>query len=51
MALLIGGAAAGLENCPLCGQKLAPGQAEETKLRLEEGLSTKNNLPADGTSS
>jgi hypothetical protein len=50
MALLIGGATAGFENCPLCGQKLAPSQAEQTRLRLEAGLSSKNDLPADGTS-
>ncbi len=51
MTVLVGGAAACFENCPLCGQKLAPGQAEQARLRLQEGLSTKNDLPADGTSS
>jgi hypothetical protein len=33
MTLLVN-AAAGFDICPLCGQKLAPAQAEQTRLRL-----------------
>jgi hypothetical protein len=29
MTLLVGGAAAGFDICPLCGQKLASAQAEQ----------------------
>jgi hypothetical protein len=36
MTLLVGGAAAGFDNCPLCGQKLAPAQAEQTKTRMQK---------------
>jgi hypothetical protein len=54
MTLLVGSAAAGFENCPLCGQKLAPAQAEQAKLRLQEGSISQDDLPsdlpADGTS-
>jgi hypothetical protein len=50
MTLLVGGAAAGLDNCPLCGQKLAPAQAERAKLRLQECSIAQKDLPADGTS-
>jgi len=32
MTVLVGGA--GFEICPLCGQKLAPAQAEQARLRL-----------------
>jgi hypothetical protein len=35
-SVLIGGAA-GFERCPLCGQKLAPEQAEQARLRLQKG--------------
>jgi hypothetical protein len=34
LTLLVGGAAAELDICPLCGQKLAPAQAEQARLRL-----------------
>jgi hypothetical protein len=50
MTVLVGGTA-GFDICPLCGQKLPPVQAEQGRLRLQEGLSTKNDLPGDGTSS
>jgi hypothetical protein len=33
-------AAAGLAICPLCGNKLAPLQAEQAKLRLQKGSAT-----------
>jgi hypothetical protein len=36
MTLLVGGAAAGFDICPLCGQKLAPAQAEQAGLRLQK---------------
>jgi hypothetical protein len=50
MTLLVGGVAAGFENCPLCGQKLAPAEVEQAKLRLLEGSTSREDLPADGTS-
>jgi hypothetical protein len=50
MTLLVGGAAAGFDNCPLCGQKLAPAQAEQARLRLQEDSISQKDLPADGTS-
>jgi hypothetical protein len=37
MTLLVGGVAAGFDLCPLCGQKLAPAQAEQARLRLQSG--------------
>ncbi len=54
LTLLLGGAAAGFDHCPLCGQKLAPAQAEQARLRLQEGSISQedppSDLPADGTS-
>jgi len=50
LILLVGGAAAGFDNCPLCGQKLAPAQAEQAKLRLQQGSISGEDLPVDGTS-
>jgi hypothetical protein len=50
MTLLVGSAAAGFENCPLCGQQLAPVLAEQAKLRLREGSISQKDLPAAGTS-
>jgi uncharacterized protein with PIN domain len=50
MTLLLGGAAARFDNCPLCGQKLAPAQAEQARLQLQEGSISEEDLPADGTS-
>jgi hypothetical protein len=35
--LLDGGPAANFDECPLCGQKLAPTQAEQARLRLLKG--------------
>ncbi|HXM11362.1 MAG TPA: hypothetical protein VN946_15540 [Terriglobales bacterium] len=34
LTLLVGAAAASLDVCPFCGQKLAPAQAEQARLRL-----------------
>jgi len=48
MTLLVGAAAAGFNTCPLCGQKLAPAQAEQARLRLQEGSISPEDLP-DGT--
>ena len=50
MTLLVGGAGAGFDNCPLCGQKLAPAQAGQARLRLQQGSMPPDNTPADGTS-
>jgi hypothetical protein len=47
MTLLVGGAAADFDNCPLCGQKLAPVQAEQARLRLQQGSITPQTGPAD----
>jgi hypothetical protein len=51
MTLLVGGAAAGFDNCPLCGQQLAPEQAEQARLRLQDGSVSQGDLPVSGTSS
>jgi len=50
LTLLVGGAAAGFDICPFCGQKLAPAQAEQARLRLQEGSISQDDLPVDGTS-
>jgi len=50
MTLLVGGAAAGFDNCPLCGQSLAPAQAEQARLRLQQSSISQGGLPVDGTS-
>jgi hypothetical protein len=50
ITLLVGGAAAGFDTCPLCGQQLAPAQAEQARLRLQEGSTSPEDLPVDGTS-
>jgi len=50
LTLLMGGAVEGFDNCPLCGQKLAPAQAEQARLRLLEGEVSPEDRPADGTS-
>lgn len=34
---LAAGSTGGLNACPLCGQTLSPDQAEETRLRLQQG--------------
>jgi len=47
---LLGGAAADFDNCPLCGQKLAPAQAEQAKLRLQQGTISQGDLSVDGSS-
>ncbi|MFY9844158.1 MAG: hypothetical protein WA718_19720 [Terriglobales bacterium] len=51
MTLLVGGAPAAFENCPLCGQRLAPAHAEQARLRLQKGSIAQEDPPADGTSS
>lgn len=43
-------AAVGLQVCPLCGQKLQPQPAEQTRLRLEQGSDLQGEITADGTS-
>jgi hypothetical protein len=35
--VLVGNVAAGFDTCPLCGNKLAPEQAEQARLRLRGG--------------
>jgi hypothetical protein len=49
LTLLMGGAVEGFDSCPLCGQKLAPAQAEQARLRLLEGEVSPEKRPADGT--
>jgi hypothetical protein len=36
MTLLVGGGTASFDSCPLCGQNLAPEQAEQATLRLQQ---------------
>ena len=45
--LLVGGAPADLDRCPLCGQKLAPAQAEQSGLLLQADSTIHPLLPAD----
>ena len=47
ITLLVGSAAASLDTCPLCGNKRAPTQAEQARLRLTEGASSLEIGPAD----
>ena len=49
MTLLVGGTAPNFDNCPLCGQKLAPEQAEQARLRLQKGSPLQEDSPVDGT--
>jgi hypothetical protein len=37
VTVLVGGAAADFDTCPLCGNNLAPEQAEQVRARLPEG--------------
>ena len=39
LTLLVGGAAAGFADCPLCGQKLEAGE-QATRVRLEGSVSS-----------
>jgi hypothetical protein len=56
--LLVGGATAGLDTCPLCGSQLTPAQAQTPNGRLLEGsiaqetgsVKKKMNLPKGGLS-
>jgi hypothetical protein len=50
MTLLVGGAAASFDVCPLCGQKRAPTQVDSASLRLRQGSISPDDLPVDGTS-
>jgi hypothetical protein len=47
MTLLVSSAAASLDICPLCGNKLVPTQAEQARLRLLEGVDLAGNRPVD----
>ena len=47
IALLVGGAAADFDNCPLCGQKLAVAQAEQARIRFLEGSISQGPGPVD----
>jgi hypothetical protein len=51
MTLLVGGGVTGFDICPLCGQKLDPAQKEQARLRLQQGSTSPEDLPADGTAS
>jgi hypothetical protein len=50
LTLLVGRAAASFDICPLCGQKLAPAQVEQARLRLQKGSLSQEDLPVDGSS-
>ncbi|MGA2856296.1 MAG: hypothetical protein ABSE40_05475 [Candidatus Sulfotelmatobacter sp.] len=45
--LLVGGATAGFDTCPLCGRKLAPEQAARARLRLPKGSISQGSSPVD----
>jgi hypothetical protein len=47
MTLLVDGAVSAGDTCPLCGQKLAPAQAEQASLRLRRSLISEETLPVD----
>jgi hypothetical protein len=49
MTLVVGGVGS-FDNCLLCGQKVAPEQAEQARLRLQEGSISQDDSPVDGTS-
>jgi hypothetical protein len=49
MTMLVGGAAAGIDICPLCGGKLAPAQAEQVSGRLLKGSISQQSGPVDGS--
>jgi hypothetical protein len=45
MTLVVAGAAAGFDICPLCGNKLAPAQTEKATARLQKGLISQETVP------
>jgi hypothetical protein len=47
VTLLVGNVAASLDICPLCGNKLAPAQADQARLRLLEGAISQEPGPVD----
>jgi len=47
MTLVVGSAAASLDTCPLCGNKLAPTQAEQARLRLPQDSISQQAGPVD----
>ena len=48
--LLVAGAAAGLDICPLCGQKIAPAQAEPASVPFRKALTSPDAGPTKGSS-
>jgi hypothetical protein len=46
--LLSGVAAADFDICPLCGQRLAPTQADQIRGCLQKGPASRHELPGDG---
>jgi hypothetical protein len=40
MTVLVGGGTTGFDTCPLCGQKLAPAEAEQARLRRQKDSTT-----------
>ena len=47
MTLLVSGAGASLDICPLCGNQLAPTPAEQARLRLSKRSISHESGPAD----
>jgi hypothetical protein len=45
MTLVVNGAAAGFDTCPLCGNKLAPNQPDQPSDRLLKGLISQGRDP------
>jgi hypothetical protein len=50
MTLLVAGAAAGFDICPLCGQKVAPAQPEPASFHLPKASTSPDAGPAKGPS-
>jgi len=45
MTLVVAGAAAGFDICPLCGNKLAPAQTEKATACPQKGLISQETVP------
>jgi len=47
MTLMVDGAAAGFDICPLCGTKLAPAPTGQGTARLQKGSLSQETIPVD----
>ncbi len=48
MTLVVNGGSVEFDRCPLCGQELAPAQAEQARLRLDKRSTSQAAFPIDG---